>query len=359
MKQIDLRSDTVTRPTDGMRQAMATAPVGDDVFGDDPTVRRLEERMADLLGKEAGLFVCSGTMGNLVAILTHAGRGDEILLGDLSHTFLYEAGGCAALGGIHPHILPSQADGTLPPTAIEEAIRDPDDIHIPRTRLICLENTHNRRGGVVLPPEYGAAVVAIAKRHGLMIHLDGARLFNAAVALKVTPAELARDVDSVTVCLSKGLGAPAGSVLCGGRSFIQEARRMRKVVGGAMRQVGILAAAGLYALDHHVDRLADDHENAQRLARGITEIEGLSCPQAAPSPGAGWTNLVYLRVDGPALGEPDLDAAVLAERLRERGILAIPLGKDRRQMRMVTHLDVHRKDIDTALLALRSSLRRT
>ena len=358
MREIDLRSDTVTRPTEGMRQAMATAVVGDDVFGDDPTVRRLEERMADLLGKEAGLFVASGTMGNLVALLAHAGRGDEILLGDVAHTFLYEAGGSAALGGIHPHLLPNEPDGTIDLEAIELAIRDPHDIHAPRTRLVTIENTHNRCGGVVLSAEYCDAVASLAHRRGLAVHLDGARLFNAAVALGVPVRRLAEGADSVMVCLSKGLGAPIGSVLCGTRDFIHEAVRQRKIVGGGMRQVGILAAAGLFALDHHVERLVQDHQNAAELAKGIAEIEGLTCLQARPSSTA-WTNLVYFTVDGEALGQPSLDAAVIAERLRAHGVLAVPLGKDRRQMRMVTHLDIRSEDIDTALDALRSAVQRT
>jgi len=359
MELIDLRSDTVTRPTDGMRQAMAVARVGDDVFEEDPTVNELEARMAEFLGKDAGLFVASGTMGNLVAMLAHAGRGDEIILGNLSHTFLYEAGGCAALGGIHPHVLPNEPDGTLDLQSIELAVRNAGDPHQPPTRMIVLENTHNRCGGIALSLEYCEAVSAIAKRHDLVLHLDGARLFNAAVALGVSPAALSVCADSVTVCLSKALGAPVGSVLCGTTAFIRRARRMRKIVGGGMRQVGILAAAGLYALDHHIDRLAEDHENALTLARGIEEIEGLSCPQAHEAPGAAWTNLVYFRVDGGAIGNPGFDAIQLAANLRERGVLAIPLGQDGRQMRMVTHIDVDRSDVGTALSALQSAVVRT
>jgi len=356
MRMIDFRSDTVTRPTDGMREAMARAVVGDDVFDEDPTVHELEERMAGLLGKGAGLFVASGTMANLVAILSHAGRGDEMIIGDLSHTFLYEVGGAAALGGVHPHVLANLDDGTMALDEIESAIRDAADVHMPLSRLICLENTHNRCGGVILPTGYAASIATLAARHGLLLHLDGARLFNAAVALGVPPAELAASFDSVTVCLSKGLGAPIGAVLCGDRAFIERARRNRKMVGGGMRQVGILAAAGLYALDHHVERLADDHANARRLAEGIGEIEGLSSHQADASPGAGWTNLVYFDIDGEAVGDPQLDAAALAERLQRRGVLAIPLGRNRNRMRMVTHLDVESSDIDAAIDALRSAV---
>lgn len=355
MKLIDLRSDTVTQPTAGMRRAMADAPVGDDVFGEDPTVRRLEERMAEILGLEAGLFVASGTMGNLVAMLVHAGRGDEMLLGDLAHTFLYEAGGSAALGGIHPHILPNAVDGTISIRAIELGIRNTEDVHAPRTRLLCLENTHNRCGGIALAANYCEAVVKLARKHGIAVHLDGARLFNAAVALGTPVADLVCGADSVMVCLSKGFGAPVGSVLCGSHAFIHEARRMRKIVGGGMRQAGILAAAGLYALDHHVERLAEDHENARKLAAGISQIAGLSCAQGE-TPANAWTNLVYFSIDGTEVGDPELDAAVVANRLRARGVLGIPLGADGLRMRMVTHLDVSRSDIDVALDALRSAV---
>jgi len=356
VRLIDLRSDTVTRPTDGMRRAIAGAEVGDDVFGEDPTVRRLEESTAALLGKEAGLFVASGTMGNLVALLAHAGRGDEIILGDLSHTFLYEVGGCAGLGGIHPHVLPTRADGTLGPAAVEAAIRDPSNVHFPRTRVVCLENTHNRCGGIALSPSYCDDIARLARKHGLAVHLDGARLFHAAIAQGVSPSDLSRGADSVAICLSKGLGAPVGSVVCGARGFIDRARWMRKAVGGGMRQAGILAAAGLYALEHHIERLSEDHANAAYLAAGIDALDGLSCEQAAGGP---WTNLVYFDIDGPGIGQPDLTAAALVERLRARGVLALPLGAARPRIRMVTHLDVDRAGIAAALDALRSALRGT
>jgi len=359
MSWIDLRSDTVTRPTEGMRRAIAAAPVGDDVFEEDPTVRKLEEQMAERLGKESGLFVASGTMGNLVAFLTHAGRGDEVLLGDLSHTFLYEAGGSAALGGIHPRTVPNRPDGTLAVADLERAVRT-ENVHFPRTRLLCLENTQNRCGGAVLPPESLEDAAAFARRHRLSIHLDGARLFNAAVALGVPPASLAECADSVMVCLSKGLGAPVGSVLCGSRGFIAEARRARKIVGGGMRQVGILAAAGLYALDHHIARLAEDHEAARRLAEGIARIDGLFCPQSGPPTGAAWTNLVYVRLDRSAVEDPDVTAVILCSRLRDRGILALPSGTEpAEEIRLVTHLDICQEDIENTLTALRSAVRGT
>jgi threonine aldolase len=356
MNVIDLRSDTVTRPTQAMRDAIAAAAVGDDVYGEDPSINRLEERTADLLGKEAGLFVASGTMGNLVALLAHAGRGEEIILGDLSHTFVYEAGGSAALGGIHPHILPNLEDGTMDLERIRLAVRDPDDPHAPRSRLIVFENTHNRCGGIAVTAEYGRHLSEVAREYELSLHLDGARLFNAAVALGCRPAELAESFDSVSICLSKGLGAPVGSVLCGSQMFVERAHRMRKLVGGGMRQAGILAAAGLYALDHHIDRLAEDHRNAALLARGISQIEGLSCAQASPPAAGAWTNLVYFKVDGSAIGQPDLDARELSRRLKVRGVLAHALGRDGKQMRMVTHLDVNAEDIEATLDQLRSCL---
>ncbi|MBN1857800.1 low-specificity L-threonine aldolase, partial [Candidatus Bipolaricaulota bacterium] len=295
MMWIDLRSDTVTQPTGAMREAMFTAAVGDDVYGEDPTVCALEDTMADMLGFEAALFVASGTMGNLVAVLTHAGRGDEVIIGDRSHTFLYEAGGISALGGVHPHTIPNDDDGTLALDAILEAIRT-DNIHFPRSRALCLENTHNRCGGTVLGIEYVDSACELAHEHGLAVHLDGARLLNAATALGVPASELTRHVDSVMICLSKGLGAPVGSVLCGSRRFIEQALRIRKLVGGGMRQAGILAAAGMFALSHHVDRLADDHRRATCLAEGISAIPGLRLLGSGPG-GMPETNLVYFEID--------------------------------------------------------------
>jgi threonine aldolase len=285
MRTIDLRSDTVTQPTPAMREAMYRAEVGDDVFGEDPTVNRLEQMAAERLGKEAALFVVSGTMGNLVALLTHCGRGDEAILGDCSHTFLFEQGGMAALGGIMPHLVSNQPDGTLRLEDIEGAIRE-DDAHFPRTRLVCLENTHNMCNGTPLTAEYTAQVARLARVHGLRVHMDGARIFNAAAALGVDAQELVRDVDSVMFCLSKGLCAPVGSLLCGSADFIAEARRARKVVGGGMRQAGVLAAAGIVALEEIVPRLEEDHVRARRLAEGLAEIPGV---EVAPVT----TNILY------------------------------------------------------------------
>ncbi len=355
MEFIDLRSDTVTKPTDAMREAMASAVVGDDVYGEDPTVNRLQEMMADLVGMEAGLFVASGTMGNVVAILTHAGRGDEMLLGHLAHTFLYEGGASAGLAGVHPHILQNEEDGTIDLDAIEEAIR-PDNVHFPISRLLCLEDTHNRCGGAAIGADYLDAAAQLAHSHGMSVHLDGARLFNAAIALGVAASELTRNVDSVMICLSKGLGAPVGSVLCGTRTFIDRALRMRKIVGGGMRQAGIIAAAGIYALENNVERLTEDHANAARLAAGIDAIPGLSCTSHDGSKIP--TNLVYFTVDGASIGNPALDANLLSQRLREHGILANSLGSSN-QMRMVTHIGIDGGDIEQAITALRSSLEET
>src|SRR5579871_1262181 len=262
---IDLRSDTVTLPPPAMRRAMYEAELGDDVYREDPTVNRLEERAAELLGKEAGLFVASGTQGNLLAVLASCGRGEEIILGDQSHLFNYEAGGAPALAGVQPRTLPNRPDGTLDLATVAAAIHDGSDAHNARTTLLCLENTHNRCGGAVLEPGYMEAAVRLAREHGLGLHLDGARLFNAAVALGVPASALAAGATSVSVCASKGLAAPVGSVLCGARDFIDRARRWRKMVGGGMRQAGVIAAAALFATDHMIERLAEDHDHARCL----------------------------------------------------------------------------------------------
>ncbi len=334
---IDLRSDTVTHPTETMREAMYRAEVGDDVFGDDPTVNRLERMAAERLGKEAALFVASGTMGNLVALLTHCGRGDEVILGDRSHTFLFEQGGMAALGGITPRPLPNRPDGTLDLEGIAGAIRG-DDIHFPRTRLLCLENTHNMCNGTPLTVEYTEAAARMAHEHGLRVHLDGARVFNAAAALGVDVRELVRPVDSVMFCLSKGLCAPVGSLLCGGGEFIAEARRARKVVGGGMRQAGVLAAAGIVALEKMTERLAEDHRRAKRLAEGLAEL-GFDVPPVS-------TNIVYF-----ALGEGmKVTPEEVVEGLAERGVLL--LGREGGRFRAVTHYWIGDEEVERALAAM-------
>jgi len=342
--KIDLRSDTVTQPTPTMRQAMAKAEVGDDVFGDDPTINRLEGLAAKRMGHEAGLFVASGTMGNLAALLTHCRRGEAVIAGDQSHTIGHEQGGMAQLGGIVPHPIRNQPDGTLRLEDIEDAIQ-PDDPHNPRTRLICLENTHNAMGGVPLDAAYTRLVVELARRHGLKVHIDGARIFNAAVALGVPVSDLARAADSVTFCLSKGLSAPVGSVLCGSTDFITEARRARKVVGGGMRQAGILAAAGIVALETMVDRMAEDHRSAKRLAEGLADTPGF-----VADPDRVRTNMVYFEL----ATDVTVDAPEVERRLAERGVLLFAVGK--RRFRAVTHAWVEAKEIDRALLAFRSVL---
>jgi threonine aldolase len=342
---IDLRSDTVTQPTQAMRDAMAKAEVGDDVFGEDPTANRLEALAAHRLGKEAGLFVPSGTMANLSAVLSHCERGAEVILGDRSHTFLYEAGGIAAVGGIHPHTLPNQPDGRLDLDDLNAAIRS-ENVHFPRSRLICLENTHNACGGRVLKRDYLTAVRALADRHGLKIHLDGARLFNAACAAGTDVTVLAEAADSVGICLSKGLAAPVGSVLCGRASFIHEARRARKLLGGGMRQCGVLAAAGLIALEQMTERLAEDHRHARCLAEDLAALPGIQLDPAAVE-----TNIVFFDLD-PAWG----DAAALASRLDDQGLKLLALGPQR--LRAVTHHGIHRSDIDQAAALFRTVLGR-
>lgn len=335
-KTIDLRSDTITRPTDAMRRAMSEARVGDDVLGDDPTVQELEAMAAEKMGKEAALFVASGTMGNLVCQMVHCRHGDEMILGSESHIFFYEQGGSAAIGGIHPRTVPNQPDGTMALADIQAAVR-PDNIHFPISRLIVVENTHNRCSGAPLGLEYMEALGDLARRSGLKIHVDGARIFNAAHALGCKASELVRNADSVTFCLSKGLAAPVGSVVCGDRSFIQQARRVRKVLGGGMRQVGVLAAAGIVALAGMVDRLAEDHANAGRLARGLSRIPGIAIdPQRVK------TNIVYFNIDHPALTAPDL-----VERLGNAGVRVLPTGP--RQIRAVVQYHVSSDDIDDAL----------
>ncbi len=339
MGTIDLRSDTVTLPTPSMREAIYRAELGDDVFGEDPTTNRLEEMAAVRMGKEAALLVASGTMGNLVCTLTHCARGEEVILGDRSHTFLYEAGGMSTLGGIHPHTITNQPDGTMRLEDIEGAIRG-DNVHFPRTRLISLENTHNRCSGSALTPEYIDSVAALAKEHGLSVHLDGARIFNAAVALGVDVKELTANVDSLSFCLSKGLSAPVGSVVCGSSEFIAEARRARKVLGGGMRQAGVIAAAGIKALEEMVDRLAKDHENARRLAEGIASISGLSIELAKVQ-----TNIIYFELD-----EDRMTPKELVTELDKKEVKLLAVGPNR--LRAVTHYGISAEDIDLTVKAL-------
>jgi threonine aldolase len=339
VKTIDLRSDTVTLPSPAMREAIYNAELGDDVFCEDPTTIRLEKMAAELMGKEAAMLVVSGTMGNLVCILTHCRRGDEVILGDKSHTFLYEAGGISALGGIHPHTIVNQPDGTMKLGEIESAIRA-NNVHFPRTRLICLENTHNRCSGSALTVEYMKEANTLAKKHNLMVHLDGARIFNAAAALQVDVKELTSHADSVSFCLSKGLSAPVGSVICGTKAYVAEARRNRKVLGGGMRQCGIIAAAGITALEEMVDRIKDDHANAQRMAQGISRIEGLSIELERVQ-----TNIVYFD-----LVSEQIKPEKLASQLGDKGIKILQLGPSR--FRAVTHYGISAEDIDLTLTAL-------
>ncbi len=346
LETVDLRSDTVTQPTVAMRAAMLAAPLGDDVFGDDPSVNALQDRIAALLGFEAALFVPTGTQSNLCAILAHCQRGDEYIVGQMAHCYRWEGGGGAVLGSVQPQPLAHQPDGTLALADIEAAIK-PDDAHFARTRLLALENT---LGGKLLPFDYIQAATTLAARHGLARHLDGARLFNAAVAQAgitgSTPATEARRIaqcfDSVSVCFSKGLGAPVGSALCGSRDFIARAHRIRKMAGGGMRQSGLLAAAALFALDHHVERLAQDHALARRLAEALAGITGL---QVEPPQ----TNIVFADLTGAAR---DQSAALLAH-LQAQGVSATGLYR----LRFVTHLDVNAAGVDRAVAAIRGFFR--
>jgi threonine aldolase len=337
MKIIDLRSDTVTLPSPEMRRAMANAELGDDVFGEDPTVNRLQELAAEILGKEASLLVTSGTQGNLAAMLTHCRRGDEVILGELSHSVIFEVGGASALGGLIMKTVRNDPGGRLDLADVRAAIRPPDD-HFARTGLICLENTHNLCGGMVLNEEDLSAIRDLSDRRGLPVHMDGARVFNAAVALGVPVASLAAYADSVTFCLSKGLGCPIGSVLCGTRDFVAEARRYRKMLGGGMRQAGVIAAAGVYALEKMVDRVQEDHENAREAADGLAQVAGIAL---APPP---QTNLVYFTVDGWKLPE-------FVRRLEQAGVLCFDEGG---RIRWVTHYGIERADVQEAVARTRS-----
>jgi threonine aldolase len=339
---IDLRSDTVTRPTPAMRKAMAEAEVGDDVFGEDPTVNALQEKVAKLLGKEAALFVPSGTMANQLSIKSHTQPGDEVIIEGSSHPYNFEGGAGAALSGIQFNCLKG-VRGILDASQIEEAVR-PADHHFPVTRLVCLENTHNRGGGSIYPLEKMADIYRLTKSKGLVLHLDGARLWNASVATGMKPDEYAQWADSVSVCLSKGLGAPIGSLVAGSQPFIHRVHRFRKMFGGGMRQVGIIAAAGVYALDHHFERLKEDHQNAKRLAVGLKEFKGVSI-----DPKHVETNIIIFDV-----ADTGMTASQVAEAMKKEAIFIHAFGKT--QIRLVTHLDVSSEDIERALKAFEKVL---
>lgn len=332
MNTIDIRSDTVTKPSAAMRQVLANAEVGDDVFGEDPTINKLEEYAADLLGKEASLFVATGTQGNLLSVMSHCSRGDEYIAGQQSHLYRWEAGGSCILGGVYPQPLDFESDATLDLNKVKLAIK-PDDSHFAKTKLLALENTHK---GQPLPLEYLARVASFAKENHLCTHLDGARLFNAAIASHVSAKEIVKHFDSVTFCLSKGLGAPVGSLICSDKEFIKKARRLRKMVGGGMRQAGILAAAGLYALEHNIDRLAEDHENAKFLGEELNRLEPLQGKVKVQ------TNMIFVDV-GP-MGKTEIPVF-----LESKGIIILPSET----LRLVTHLDVTRKDMERVLIAFR------
>lgn len=329
MKYHDFRSDTVTHPTEAMRAAMATAPVGDDVYEEDPTVIALEQKSASLLGKEAALYVTSGTMGNLVAVMSACERGDEAIMGSQAHTFLHEAGGVSVAGSVVIHTIPNQPDGTLDLADLAGALRYPDDVHAPVSRMVILENTQNACGGMALTPAYTARVARFAHENDLHLHIDGARIFNAAVALGVPALELAREADSVTFCLSKGLCAPVGSVLCGSADFIHRARRLRKMLGGGMRQAGIIAAAGIVALEGMIDRLAEDHRRARVLAEGLAKIPGLTLTKGSPH-----TNMIFVKFDD----EARFTYEQVIDFMKARGVLINDSGPG--EYRLVTHNDI-------------------
>jgi len=344
MDVIDLRSDTVTQPTPEMRQAMANAVVGDDVYGEDPTVNRLEAEAAEMFGMEAGLLVSSGTQGNLIALLTHAPRGSEVIVGDKAHIVLYEQAGMSALGGIMPHPLPVQEDGTLLLSDIEHAIRGDND-HFPRTKLVTIENTQGTVGAVPLSPEYTKQVAELAHQHNLKLHIDGARIFNAATAYNVSPAEIIAGADSMTFCLSKGLGAPVGSILVGNSEFIKEAHRMRKVLGGGMRQAGVLAAAGLIAIHKMSQRLHEDHANAAYLAEKLRDLPGVKVMSQN-------TNFVFFWLEETA----KLSPLEFIDRMREHNILLSPYPGYERKFRAVLHYWITRERVDEVVAAMKMVL---
>lgn len=340
MKIVDLRSDTVTQPSPEMREAIANASLGDDVFGEDPTVNRLEAMAAEKLGKEAAVLVSSGTQGNLAAILSHCQRGDEVILGNKSHSYLYEAGGVSAFGGVHVRTVPTVEDGSLDPLDVEASIR-PENQHFPQTALVCMENTHNLTGGRPLGPGRIGAVAKVAEAHELPMHLDGARLFNASVALGLEAKELAGPFDSVTFCLSKGLSCPVGSVLCGSEEFIYKARRIRKALGGSMRQAGIIAAAGIVALETMIERMAEDHANARAIAEGLAEVPGLRLDLERVE-----TNMIMVDV------EKDFPDGGVTTALEEKGVLALDRGGG--NLRLVTHYGIDEADVGRTVEAFRT-----
>ena len=343
MKVIDLRSDTITHPTPAMRNAIFEAEVGDDVYGEDPTVNRLEATAAQMMGKEAALFTASGTQSNLTAVLTHTKHGDEIIVGDQAHMLWYEVGSAAALGGVIIRTVPNDSHGRLSLDDIDRTIRN-KDLHYPETTLLCLENTHNRCGGAVLTPDYTDEVCDLAHKRGLKVYLDGARVFNASVTLGLAVSNLTRNVDSVGLCLSKGLSAPVGSLLCGSKIFVERARKFRKMLGGGMRQAGIIAAAGIVALETMVERLAEDHSNARRLAQGLTNIEGITLAQDDVP-----TNIVMFNLP------PELSASEFLEGLKTSGV---KVGfRDGGPFRAVTHCMISSSDIDEALARIEAVYR--
>ena len=343
MKKIDLRSDTITLPTKEMLDAIDRADLGDDVFQEDPTINQLEELAAKRFNKQAALFVPSGTMANLVAVLSHCQRGDEVILGDQAHTFLYEAGGISSFGGVHSRQLVNQADGTIAIDDIKHAIRK-EDVHFPTTRLICLENTHNRCFGMPLSSDYVNSVAEVAKNNSIFVHVDGARIFNAAVSLGTPVAELTDEIDSVSFCLSKGLSAPAGSLLCGSENFIYRARRNRKALGGGMRQAGILAAAGIVALENMTERIADDHQNARALAEGISDIKGISIDLDKIQ-----TNIIYFSLD-----HPKIESSLFLDKMCEKNIHFFELGPS--WYRLVTHNGISKDDVSNVVEEFRQLL---
>ena len=344
MEAIDLRSDTVTKPTPEMREAMAEAEVGDDVYGDDPTVNRLEVLAAEKMGKESALFVPSGTMGNLLALLVHCQRGDEVIIGNQSHIYLNEVGGMSALGGIQPCPIRNQINGTLALEGILASIRT-EDVHHPITRLICLENTQNICGGVPLTPDYTRQVGELAHRNGLFLHIDGARIFNSAVAQNVPVTDLVEPADSVMFCLSKGLASPIGSMLVGTRKFIGRARHLRKMLGGGMRQVGVVAAAGIISLEQMVNRLADDHARARMLADGLRQIRGIAVDDGSPH-----SNMVYLNLSD----DVSISSQQIGEKMRKLGILVD--AESNRRFRLVTHYQIDDEAIERTITSFREAL---